>query len=216
MKQRARLFAIAELMRGRRTGVTAETLAERFDVTLRTIYRDLDALRDAGLPVRAERGRGGGYSLDKSYTLPPVNFTAREAAVLLTVARYAKEMRLVPFLETLSSAMDKVQGALTTSAQRELIAHMKELSFVGVPALAAPPQVRRAVEQAWFERAVLHIRYRGAGNSYEVTERDVRVRNVTFERGTTLLNCDDLGKGEARQFRMDRIEHAVVLASTPT
>ncbi len=215
MKQRARLFAIAELMRGRRTGVTAEILAERFDVTLRTIYRDLDALRDAGLPVRAERGRGGGYSLDKSYTLPPVNFTAREAAVLLTVARYAKEMRLVPFLETLSSAMDKVQGALSTSAQRELIAHMKELSFVGVPALAAAPHVRRAVEQAWFERATLHIRYRGAGTSGELTERDVRVRNVTFERGTTLLNCDDLGKGEARQFRMDRIEHAVVLASTP-
>jgi len=167
--------------------------------------------------VRAERGRGGGYSLDKSYTLPPVNFTAREAAVLLTVARYAKEMRLLPFLETLGSAMDKVQGALTTSAQRELITHMKELSFVGVPALAAPPQVRRAVEQAWFERAILHIRYRGAGpGGGETTERDVRVRNVTFERGTTLLNCDDLAKGEARQFRMDRIEHAVVLDSTPS
>lgn len=216
MKQRARLFAIAELMRGRRTGVTAETLAERFDVTLRTIYRDLDTLRDAGLPVRAERGRGGGYSLDKSYTLPPVNFTAREAAILLTVARYAKEMRLVPFMDTLSSAMDKVQGALTTSAQRELIAHMKELSFVGVPALAAPPEVRRAVEQAWFERAVLHIRYRSTSSGAEVTERDVRIRNVTFERGTTLLNCDDLSKGEARQFRLDRIEHAVVRASSPT
>ncbi len=216
MKQRARLFAITELMRGRRTGVTAEILAERFDVTLRTIYRDLDALRDAGLPVRAERGRGGGYSLDKSYTLPPVNFTAREAAVLLTVARYSKEMRLLPFLETLASAMDKVQGALTTSAQRELVLHMRELSFVGVPALAAPPSVRRAVEQAWFERAALHIRYRGAGNPGELTERDVRIRNVTCERGTTLLNCDDLGKGEPRQFRLDRIEHAVVLASAPS
>lgn len=216
MKQRARLFAIAELMRGRRTGVTAEALAERFDVTLRTIYRDLDALRDAGLPVRAERGRGGGYSLDKSYTLPPVNFTAREAAVLLTVSRYAKEMRLLPFLETLGSAMDKVQGALTTSAQRELVTHMRELSFVGVPSLAVPPQVRRAVEQAWFERAPLHIRYRGAGPAGgETTERDVRIRNVTFERGTTLLNCDDLGKGEQRQFRMDRIEHAVVLEPLP-
>lgn len=209
MKQRARLFAIAEFMRGRRTGVTAEILAERFHVTLRTIYRDLDALRDAGLPLRADRGRGGGYSLDKSYSLPPVNFSAREAAVLLTVARYAKEMRLLPFQETLASAMDKVQSALTTSAQRELLTHMKELSFVGVPALAAPPLVRRAVEQAWFERAVLHIRYRSAGA--ETTERDVRIRNVTFERGITLLNCDDLGKGEERQFRLDRIEHAVVV-----
>src|SRR5687768_17700457 len=40
-------------------------------LTVRTIYRDLDALRDAALPVRADRGRGGGYALEKSYTLPP-------------------------------------------------------------------------------------------------------------------------------------------------
>jgi len=74
-----RLFALAEYLRGWRTGVTAEELAERFEVTVRTIYRDLDTLRDAALPISAERGRGGGYALDRSYSLPPVNFTAREA-----------------------------------------------------------------------------------------------------------------------------------------
>ena len=56
-----RLFALAEYLRGRRTGVTAEQLAERFGVTVRTMYRDLDALRAADMPLGAERGRGGGY-----------------------------------------------------------------------------------------------------------------------------------------------------------
>src|SRR6185503_7805247 len=101
MRRQERLFAIAEYLRGRRSGVTAESLAERFGVTVRTIYRDLDALRDASLPLRADRGRGGGYALDRAYTLPPVNFTAREAALLVTLGRWATEMRLLPFSETI-------------------------------------------------------------------------------------------------------------------
>ena len=87
MNKTERLFALAEHLRARRTGVTAEQLAERFGVTVRTIYRDLDALRAAHLPLGAERGRGGGYALDKSYSLPPVNFTAREAALFVSSSK---------------------------------------------------------------------------------------------------------------------------------
>src|SRR5579863_8224124 len=116
MRRQTRLFALTEYLRGRRTGVTAETLADRFGVTIRTIYRDLDTLRDASLPVQADRGRGGGYALDRNYTLPPVNFTAREAALLLAVGRWAASMRYVPFADTLRAALDKVRGALSASA----------------------------------------------------------------------------------------------------
>jgi predicted DNA-binding transcriptional regulator YafY len=121
MRRRERLFAIAEYLRGRRSGVTAEALAERFGVTVRTVYRDLDSLRDAELPVRADRGRGGGYALDRAYTLPPVNFTPREAALLVALGGWATDMRLLPFADTLVGALDKVRGALSASAQRELV-----------------------------------------------------------------------------------------------
>ena len=63
MRRTARLFALSEALRARRTGITAEALAERFHVSLRTMYRDLESLRAASLPVHAERGRGGGYAL---------------------------------------------------------------------------------------------------------------------------------------------------------
>ncbi|HMK73607.1 MAG TPA: HTH domain-containing protein [Myxococcaceae bacterium] len=212
MRRQARLFAIAEHLRGRRTGVTAAELAERFGVTLRTIYRDLDALREAELPVSAERGRGGGYALDRAYSLPPVNFTAREAALLSALGRWATDARLVPFTRTLGSAIDKVRGALATSAQRELLTLMQELTFVGIPAHPAAAGVREAVEDAWFERRAVRIRYRASDGT--ASERTVRIRGLTMERSLTMLHCDDLDRAEARTFRLDRIE-GIVTGSGP-
>ena len=209
MKRTQRLFALAEHLRARRTGVTAEALAERFGVTVRTIYRDLDALRDASLPIAAERGRGGGYALDRSYSLPPVNFTAREAAVLVAVGRHAIDVRLVPFEETLSSALDKVRAALSTSAQRELLARLDELSFVGVPALPSKRGVRAAVERAWFEQAALRITY--VDRDHVQTTRAIRVASVVMDGHQTRLVAIDLASGERRELRLDRIERAEVV-----
>jgi predicted DNA-binding transcriptional regulator YafY len=209
VRRQARLFALAEYLRGRRTGVTAEALADRFGVTVRTIYRDLDALREAALPVHADRGRGGGYALDRNYTLPPVNFTAREAALLVAVGSWACNMRYLPFSDTLTGALDKVRGALNASAQRELVEHIGSLRFVGVPAPSVRSEIRRLVEQAWFERRPLRIQYRRS--NFEVSSRSVLVRGVIMERSMTLLECHDLETGEVRNLRLDHVERASVL-----
>lgn len=206
MQRQARLLAITEYLRARKTGVTAQQLAERFGVTLRTIYRDLDTLRDAELPVLAEQGRGGGYALDKHYTLPPVNLTAREAAMLVAVGTHALDMRLVPFTEAMQRALDKVRAALSASAQRELLDLVKQLQFVGIPAHGASKQVTRAVEEAWFTQRALVLSYRGANG--ELTKRTVRIESVVMERTLTFLNCLDEGLAQKRQFRLDRIEAA--------
>jgi predicted DNA-binding transcriptional regulator YafY len=106
MRKKSRLFALAEALRARRTGVTAQELATRFGVTLRTIYRDLEALQDAGMPIRADRGRGGGYALDKTYQLPPVNFTAREAALLIAGELQLVGVPALPVPATIQSAVE--------------------------------------------------------------------------------------------------------------
>ncbi|NOK14135.1 helix-turn-helix transcriptional regulator, partial [Corallococcus exercitus] len=200
-----------EYLRGRRTGVTAEVLAERFSVTVRTIYRDLDALRAAALPVGAERGRGGGYALDRGYSLPPVNFTAREAALVVALGRFAIDMRLLPFTGTLESALDKVRSALSTSAQRELLDRLRELTFLGVPSLPTRKPVREALERAWFERQPLRITYVD-GNFLE-TVREVRIESVVMDRHETRLDAVDLASGERRHFRLDRITRAEVVGA---
>ncbi|MEO6599510.1 MAG: HTH domain-containing protein [Polyangiaceae bacterium] len=213
MQRTERLFALTEYLRGRRTGVTAEALAERFGVTVRTIYRDLDTLRAAALPLSAERGRGGGYALDRSYSLPPVNFTAREAALLVALGRFAIEMRLLPFADTLESGLDKVRAALSTSAQRELLARLSELSFYGVPGIPSKKPVRAAIERAWFEQCPLRIVYVD-GNFIQAT-RLIRIVGVLMERRETRLDALDLETGERRHFRLDRIEHAEVVRPEP-
>jgi predicted DNA-binding transcriptional regulator YafY len=209
MRRTQRLFAIAEYLRGRRTGVTAEVLAERFEVTVRTIYRDLDALRDASMPVGAERGRGGGYALDRSYSLPPVNFTAREAALLVALGRHAIATRLLPFTDTVESGLDKLRSALSMSAQRELLARLQELLFLGVPSLPCKPAVRKAVERAWFEQQPLRITY--VDGDLVQTTRRVRIEAVVMDRHETRLDAVDLATKERRHFRLDRIAHATVL-----
>lgn len=178
-------------------------------MTVRTIYRDLDTLRAAALPVSAERGRGGGYALDRSYSLPPVNFTAREAALLVALGRFAIEMRLMPFSDTLESALDKVRAALSTSAQRDLLARLRELSFFGVPALPSNKRVRAAVERAWFEQRPLRITYVDS-NSLE-TERTIRIQEVHMARQETRIDSLDVDTGDRRPFRLDRITRAVVV-----
>ncbi|HET9626113.1 MAG TPA: HTH domain-containing protein [Kofleriaceae bacterium] len=214
MRKKSRLFALAEALRARRTGVTAQELADRFGVTLRTIYRDLEALQDAGMPIKADRGRGGGYALDKAYQLPPVNFTAREAALLIALSRLATEQRLIPFPAAVERAADKVKSALSASAQRELLQLVSELQLVGVPALPVATDIQAAVETAWFESRALRIVYEKTNG--QASPRLVRIRNLVFDRSVTLLNCVDLETGNDRQFRLDRITSAHVVESNPS
>jgi predicted DNA-binding transcriptional regulator YafY len=202
MKRTERLIALGEHLRGRRTGVTAEALAERFGVGVRTIYRDLDALRAASLPIRAESGPGGGYALDRGYVMPAINFSVEEAQVLVTLVDWVRRSRALPFGETLAAAADRVRAALPASAQRSLEARQAMLSFIGVPARPVPDAVRRGVERAWVQDRELRFVYDGARGQ---TRRRVLIRGVVCDGREVLLNCTDLEIEEERQFILHKI-----------
>ena len=117
-------------------------------------------------------------------------------------------MRLLPFSETLESGLDKVRAALSTSAQRELLQRLGELSFHGVPALPSKPQVRAALERAWFEQQPLRIVY--VDSNFVQTTRSIRIISVSMDRHETRIDAVDLGSGERRQFRLDHIQRAEI------
>ena len=92
--------------------VTATDLARRFEVSVRTIYRDIEMLSETGVPVYAERGAQGGYRLVEGYFLPPVAFSRAETVALLLSLALARGLKVPPFAAALESAERKLVAAL--------------------------------------------------------------------------------------------------------
>lgn len=80
-----RLFALLDQLRGRRHPVSAEALASRLDVSVRTIYRDMSTLQNLGAPIRGEAGVG--YLMEKGYFLPPLHFDVDELDAIMLGTR---------------------------------------------------------------------------------------------------------------------------------
>jgi len=111
MERFDRLFGIVLLLRDGRP-VSAGVLAERFGVSRRTIYRDLETLGLSGVPVYAERGRGGGIRLLEGYFLPPLTFSQGEAIALTLGLTLLHSLRTVPYATEAEAATRKLLAAV--------------------------------------------------------------------------------------------------------
>jgi predicted DNA-binding transcriptional regulator YafY len=106
--------------------VTAPALARRFEVSVRTIYRDIDMLSALGVPVYADRGTTGGYRLLEGYFLPPVAFSRSEAIALLVGLTHARSLHVTPLAGDLDTAERKLIGILPPKL-RTLLGEAKRL-----------------------------------------------------------------------------------------
>src|SRR6266853_3697916 len=104
-----RLLALILFLQSRRV-VTAEQMAAHFELSVRTIYRDLVALGQAGVPIAAEAGVG--YTLMRGYHLPPVNFTTKEASALVTGGLLVEQFADAAVKAQMQSALLKVRAIL--------------------------------------------------------------------------------------------------------
>src|SRR3954469_12264593 len=110
MNRLDRLYALVEELRAAGpAGRSARRLAERFEVSARTIERDILALQEAGLAISAQLGRRGGYVLDRSMTLPPLNFTPAEAVAMAVGLRRLDD---TPWARDARTALLKVLAAM--------------------------------------------------------------------------------------------------------
>ena len=201
-----RLFRIVNFLQGRRRAVTAARIADEFSVTARTIYRDIQDLMMSGVPITGEPGVG--YVLDRSFTLPPVQFDTEELECLILGLSMVCSWTDETTAATARQIMGKVK-ALLGERQRE--------AFQGV-ALFAPQSAQKipwsidfsAVRRAIRTRQKIEIRYedeQGVG-----TKRTVRPLAMAFFGSVWLMLGWCELRTEFRHFRIDRIRNMTLLS----
>src|ERR671933_426420 len=135
MNRTDRLYALVDELRARAPRlVRASELARRFEVTTRTIERDLLSLQEAGVPIWAQPGPGGGYALNADTSLPPLNLTPAEAAALATALAATRAM---PFSEAGHSALKKLAGVMAAASKdtaSRLVSQIRVIQGAGAPA----------------------------------------------------------------------------------
>jgi predicted DNA-binding transcriptional regulator YafY len=198
-----RLYALVEEMRAVAPRPrSARWLAARFEVSVRTVERDINALQQSGVPIYAESGRRGGYCLDKARTLPPVNLTPGEAVALA----------LAPFRAPAGSALRKLVAAMQgddAAAAHDLAGRIHLLGDPGTT-----PSVPRMVADALYTRRVLRIGYvdRGGVSTTREIEPLGYVGTATYWYLMAWCRLRDT----LRAFRTDRITSVSVTAEVPT
>lgn len=208
MNRTDRLYALVEELRAvapRRR--SARWLAERFEVSVRTVERDLSALQQAGVPIWAETGRGGGYAIDKAATLGPAGFTPDEAlAVLVGLG----SLRRGPFRHSAGTAMRKLlavmpdaeAGRATALAARIHLLEPEDEDPVP-PAFAASLRADRVVRLVYRDR------------SGEVSEREVEPLGSIGRDGVWYLLAWCRLREGVRAFRGDRMVSAELTDERP-
>ncbi|UDL75831.1 WYL domain-containing protein [Corynebacterium uberis] len=204
VKRSERLHAMSEALRRRGTyGMTAEQLAQRFEVSVRTIKRDIAALETAGLPIWSRPGPGGGYVLVPGAELPPIRLTPAQAMALVAAVTAAAN---APYADLAAAGAATILAALDphTRRQAEQLAHRVWVD----PGPACPRVIRSALEQAMTDQRVARIEYTTAAG--EESRRDVEPIIFAATGGCWYLVAWCRMRNAIRWFALSRVRAAAV------
>lgn len=201
-----RITALLVQLQSRRV-VKGPELAARFDVSLRTIYRDLRTLEAAGVPICGEAGVG--YSLAEGYRLPPVMFTREEATALLTAEKLATRLTDPEMARLSQLAMDKLRAVLRRPDRDYLEVLSTRLLVLTQPRyrLTSPETSANGTQQQLLDaiahQRVVRLDYR-AGYHGTPSRRDVEPIGLYFGQYWHMVAFCRL-RQDFRDFRLDRI-----------
>jgi len=197
-----------------RPNMTSRDLAEHFGVSRRTIFRDLRALSDSGVPLTYSEG--GGYEILEGYQLPPLMLSAREAATLLIGTEFMKLQSDASLREDADDVSLKIRTVLPREI-REYVDRLRENTVLDPYWLHA---VREGGSESgrWYRLSEAVARNRRVIMEYfveareEVTKRTVDPLGLVYYSDHWNLIAYDHLREEIRNFRLDRIKEMFVLS----
>jgi len=203
-----RLDLLTRVLRDR-PGITIAHLARELAVSVRSVSRDIDVLRERGLPIEADRGRGGGLRLHPSWGLSRVLLSTEEALCTLLSLAISEKLSFPMFSSDVARARRKIVDAFPT-AERKRIAPLRERVFIGRPAstriqftYAAPDQkVMRLLQVAFVRETIVSAEY--VKENGESSRRRLEPHALLINWPAWYLLGFDHLRGEPRTFRFDR------------
>lgn len=184
--------------------VKAQDLADRFDISLRTVYRDIRSLEEAGVPLYGEAGVG--YSLVDGYRLPPIMFTREEALTFVTAEKLMEQFTDVATKSSYQSAMFKMKAVLR-SDEKDLVENIEDSILIrkrNNQASSAPDNVLDILLKCISENCVAKMTY-NAFNSQEKTQRTVEPIGIYHENQWWYMIAWCHLRKDYRHFRTDRV-----------
>lgn len=203
MRKAERLFQVVNLLRAHQP-VTAEQLAQRIGVSVRTIYRYIDDLSLSGVALYGEPGRG--YSLQDGYELPPLTLSQDEVAALMLGVEMLSASSGSAFASAARSLLSKVGAALPARSLAPEQAPLRALS--PLPGLRQAP-LWDELHQAIMQQQAVRLDY--VSLAQQQTERVVYPLGLFYWGGKWTLGSWCCLRGAYRDFRLDCIQSLVVV-----
>lgn len=199
-----RLTAILIHLQTKRV-VKAEEIADRFEISLRTVYRDVRALMEAGVPIGSEAGKG--YFIVDGYHLPPVMFTQAEASAMLTAGKLVEKMTDDSIRKAYQSALLKITSVLNDTEKDHIENLQSSIQVFRFPeqTIDYPNQFMADITRAVSQRIVLSMEY-CSSKTRENTHRDVEPIGIVHYSGHWHMIAWCRLRNGYRDFRIDMIK----------
>ncbi len=189
---------------------TIKELAETYDVSERTIARDLQLMRDQGLPIDSDRGRGGGVRMDRHWGIGRLNLSYPEAVDLLISISVAEQMKSSIFLANLASIRRQLIASFSAE-KRDRVDRLKSRILIGETAstftqasiVSANSKAVQKLHQGFLDQTNVTIRYKDEGG--KITTREIEAHYLLLNYPIWYVLAVDHLRGALRTFRCDRI-----------
>jgi predicted DNA-binding transcriptional regulator YafY len=208
-----RLAAILIQLQSRRL-VKAQDIADKFSISLRTVYRDVNALEEAGVPVIGKAGTG--YRLMEGYKLPPVMFNQEEATALLTASKLVQSKTDAGISKHYNAALDKIRAILRLSEKDHMEEIDEHIAVMQHPAIVHQPPAElhlQSILKAIASSSVIEMNYTSIEKN-ETIKRRVEPVGIYYMGSHWYLVAFCQLRNDYRNFRTDKIEELVITGET--